>query len=108
MSSFTCGPIQIRITKMEKVGAVCPGHTHNFDHVTHVIKGKVRVQVRYEDGRPEIDVEMNAPHFFLVEAHAFHTITALEDDSEFWCVYPHRTENGDVSMHFTGFEGAYL
>lgn len=107
MSSFTCGPLQYRITHLEKAGMECPGHTHNFDHVTQVVKGRVNVKVCYDDGRPPVDIDMTAPHFFNVEARAYHTITALEDGSEFWCVYPHRTCNGDISEHYTGFEEAY-
>jgi len=41
---FVAGNIYIRPFPLEKAGMTCPGHAHNFDHVTYVVKGKVHVR----------------------------------------------------------------
>jgi len=102
---WVSGNIFIRPFTYEK-GAVTEGHTHNFDHTTIVFTGSVRVDATLEDGRT-ITREFTAPAFFLVKAKVFHRIEALEDNTTIWCVYSHRTPQGDVVQEFTGFEAAY-
>lgn len=103
---FVSGNIFIRknagMTKDDKVG----GHTHNFDHTTFVIKGSIHVAALCPDGRV-IDQDFCAPTHFLVKAEVKHEITALEDGTEFWCVYSHRTPQGDVIQEHTGWGDAY-
>lgn len=99
------GNIFIRPTIMPRAGLVCDGHTHNFDHTTIVFRGAVHVKVTREDATVERD--FHAPAHFLVTADAKHEITSLEDDTEFWCVYAHRTPQGDVIQVYDGFDGAY-
>lgn len=43
----------------------------------------------------------------LIKADVEHAITALEDGSEFWCVYAHRDAQGRVTQQFTGWDEAY-
>lgn len=94
--------------KGEKAGdLMAPGHTHNFDHTTIVFRGAVHVEATTPDGR-QIVADFRAPAHFLVKADVLHKITALEDDSEAWCVYSHRTPQGDVVQVYTGWEKATM
>lgn len=122
MTEWCSGNIFIRPNRLVRAGDVIHGHCHNFDHTTIVFRGAVRVRkwtkaVRL-DGAPVLvdgeqlwhvvaDREFVAPAHFLVEAEARHEITALRDDTEFWCVYSHRTPQGEIVQNATGWEPAY-
>lgn len=99
------GNIFIRPMKFEKAGQKREGHKHNFDHTTVVFKGAVRVRARLPSGQT-IERDFVAPAHFLVKAEVEHEIAALADDTEAWCVYSHRTPQGDVVQEFTGWEDA--
>jgi quercetin dioxygenase-like cupin family protein len=100
------GNIFIRPNHLERKGAVCAGHTHNFDHVTIVFAGSVHVAATLPDGRV-VEQDFTAPAYFLVKKDVLHEITALEDNSIFWCVYAHRDPQGRVTQEVTGFDPAY-
>lgn len=100
------GNIFIRPSIMSYKGLSIDGHTHNFDHTTIVFRGAVNVIVTKPDGTIIVK-DFVAPSHFLVEADAKHQITALEDDTEFWCVYSHRTPQGDITQVATGFTEGY-
>lgn len=100
------GNVFIRPVVLARVGDVTDGHTHNFDHTTIVFRGGVRVVATTPDGRA-LDREFRAPASFLVLRDVEHRITALEDDTEYWCVYSHRTPQGEVVQEYTGWAGAY-
>lgn len=84
-------------------GAVVLGHQHNFDHTTFVLRGRFRVDALEvlelgADGLPlktrtaasaEISAADDRP-WLLIEKGTFHSLTALEDDSRYLCVYSHR------------------
>jgi len=101
------GNIMIRPNPLEKAGDGVKGHTHNFDHTTIVFSGAVHVRAVHPDGTV-IEKDFHAPAHFLVKADVEHQITALVDHTEFWCVYSHRTPQGDVVQEVTGFDKAYL
>ena len=100
------GNIFIRKNQRMKTGDVVAGHTHNFDHTTIVFSGAVHVKAVSPDGRV-IEKDFFAPTHFLVKAEVRHEITALQDNTEFWCVYSHRTPQGEVSQETTGWTQAY-
>ncbi len=105
------GNVFIRPSGVLAKGAVTGGHKHNFDHTTIVFKGSVHVKATLPDGSViERDFgavgHPNGRHF-LVKAEVSHEITALEDDTEYWCVYSHRTPQGDVIQHWDGWTPAY-
>lgn len=110
------GNIFIRPNTLPNVGDKVDGHTHNFDHTTIVFSGRVNVKawrVNPDGSRGEMIAERNfggpddiARHF-LVRAEVAHEITALEPNTVFWCVYSHRTPQGDVVTHNTGWQDAY-
>lgn len=100
------GNIFIRKNREMKKGDKVGGHTHNFDHTTIVFSGAVHVSATCPDGRL-ISQDFRAPMHFLVKAEVKHEITALEDGTEFWCVYSHRTAQGDVVQQANGWDEAY-
>lgn len=68
-----------------------PGHTHYFDHVTLLAKGKVLVEV---EGKPP--KEFTAPTFIVIRKELIHKMTALEEDTVYYCVFALRDANGEV------------
>lgn len=86
------GNIWVKSHILEKAGdSNGVGHLHHFDHVTLLIKGSVKVEV--EGGPPK---EFHAPTFIVIKKNNKHKITALEDDSVFYCVFAIRDIDGQV------------
>lgn len=100
------GNIFIRPMRLNAGGEI-EGHTHNFDHTTIVIRGRWKITAELPDGR-RIEREFAAGSHALVKAGVKHGLQALEDDSEAWCVYAHRTPQGDVTQEYQGWHEAYL
>jgi hypothetical protein len=103
-------------------GDTVGGHTHNFDHTTIFFTGRWRVRkwvpVVQEDGSPVadqwamlVDVKREAPFHLLIEAKAKHEFTFLGSSDgrpgQAWCIYSHRTPQGEVTEHNTGWHEAY-
>ena len=78
------------------------GHTHHFDHVTLLVKGKVRVDV---DGYPS--KEFTAPTFIVIKKEHKHKFTALEPETLYYCVFAIRDVNGNVSDFYSGDNSPY-
>lgn len=83
------------------------GHSHNFDHTTFVLKGRVRIKCTMPDGSI-LEQECVPPSHVLIPAQAMHEMTFLDDDSILYCVYSHRDPQGRVSVEYTGWREAYL
>ena len=119
---YVSGNIFIRKNRLAKAGDFVDGHAHNFDHTSYVLKGAVLVEAVTPDGRTirrvfrspyhaaadlgEMDGATEGPNWFLVKAEVTHKITALIDDTEFDCIYSHRTPQGDVIQHWNGWQEA--
>jgi hypothetical protein len=88
-------------------GHIVEGHTHNFDHTTIVFQGAVHVRATLPDGRV-IEHDFHAPNHLLIRKDVTHEITALEDGTECWCVYSHRTPQGEVTQIDTGWPDGYV
>jgi hypothetical protein len=88
------------------VGDKIDGHKHNFDHTTIVFTGAVHVRAKLPDGAV-IERNFTAPDSFLVRAEVEHEITSTAPGTICWCVYSHRTPQGEVVEQYTGWEGAY-
>ncbi len=106
MPEWVSGNVYIRPNRLEKAGQKVEGHKHNFDHTTIFFRGSFRVKKISADGT-EQEREFEAGTHCLIQAGVVHEITALEDDSEFWCIYSHRTPQGRIVQEFTGWEKAY-
>lgn len=116
MSQLTIsGPVAMRGPMvLEKACDANVGHEHNYDHVTLVISGRVRVLYRYVvDGR---EVEGQTEEFgpgepIEVRAKVRHTITALAPNTVYVCIFSHRDFGGIVVERYEaamGNEAAYI
>jgi quercetin dioxygenase-like cupin family protein len=96
------GPIGYRPFHLEKTCQENAGHQHNYDHVTYLLKGKVRVTYKYEQDGKEVtgEREYEAPDRILVKADVHHTIKALTDDVVYDCVFSHRDFDGLVTQKY--------
>jgi len=85
------GNIWVRQNYIRNAGISFPGHTHHFDHVTLLVRGKVRVDI--EGHEPK---EFTAPTFIVVKKELHHQITSLEDNVLYYCVFAIRDFDGEV------------
>lgn len=74
------------------------GHHHEYDHVTLVASGRVRVKFSAVPaaGIPEEEAEYSAVTMFITRAFRTHEITALEPNTTVCCVHALRTEDGEI------------
>jgi quercetin dioxygenase-like cupin family protein len=74
-----------------KAGNTEYGHTHDFDHLTLLASGSVRITV---DGEVSTFV---APHMIFISKDKRHEIVALEDNTVAYCIHAHRDlDTGDI------------
>lgn len=92
---------------LERKGDVIHGHAHNFDHVTMVVQGSVEIEALLPDGSTRKVIKRAAGPFqdrvVNIRAGVKHEITALEDGSEFLCIYSHRDPQGESVQKFCGW-----
>lgn len=96
------GNIWVRQNYFAKAGDVFPGHKHYFDHVSLLAKGRVMVEV---EGHPP--KEFVAPTFIVVKKEHNHKITALEDDTLWYCVFALRDIDGELTEFYDGRNSPY-
>lgn len=74
------------------------GHHHDYDHVTLVASGSVRVKFAAvpEAGIPEEYREYKAVSTFVTRSFREHEITSLEPNTVVCCVHAVREENGEI------------
>ncbi len=85
------GNVWVRQNVLAKAGDALEGHTHSFDHVSMLVKGKVRVTVTGFEPK-----DFTAPTIIVVRKQFEHTFEALEDDTLWYCVFAMRDVNGEV------------
>lgn len=106
---WVSGNIFIRPNLMAKAGDMVEGHDHTFDHTTIVFRGSFLLRKKDADGVILDERTLTAPCSVLVLKDVWHEFTALEDHSEFWCVYAHRDpQSGEVVQDQNGYYGAYV
>ncbi len=96
------GNIWVRQNVLATAGEKTPGHKHNFDHVSLLCKGKVRVTV---EGFPP--KEFTAPTFIIIKKEYEHHFEALEDQSIWYCVFALRDVDGNVTDIYSGDNSPY-
>jgi len=96
------GNIWVRQNLLERAGDTHPGHKHSFDHVSLLVKGKVKVEVK---GYPA--KEFTAPTFIVIKKEHNHKFTALEDDTLWYCVFALRDIDGEVTDFYSGDNSPY-
>ena len=78
------------------------GHYHHFNHVTLLAKGAIKVEI--EGTEPK---RFMAPTFIVIDKDKKHKITALEDDTVYYCVFALRDVDGDVADIYSGDNTPY-
>jgi quercetin dioxygenase-like cupin family protein len=85
-----------RMMHFKSAGDLEIGHTHQFDHLTLLAKGKLKVTV---DG---VSTEFTAPHMIYIHKDKVHELEALMDDTVAYCIHALRDKNNndilDASM----------
>jgi hypothetical protein len=74
-----------RMMRFERAGDIEVGHTHQFDHLTLLAKGKLKVTV---NGRVS---HFAAPHMIYIHKDHVHELEALEDETVAYCIHALRT-----------------
>jgi quercetin dioxygenase-like cupin family protein len=95
-----------RMMRFEKTGDIEVGHTHQFDHLTLLAKGKLKITV---DG---VASEFTAPHMIYIHKDKVHELEALVDETVAYCIHALRDkETNDIldpSMIPAGVSGMDL
>lgn len=81
----------IRQMNFQNVGDKNEGHIHNFDHLTLVAYGSVKVIV------DDAETVFTAPHVFITKAGKRHFIEALEKNTIAYCVHALRNAESEES-----------
>jgi len=105
------GPIGVRQFTLEKICEESVGHEHNYDHVTMVVRGRIRVKYSYLNGDQLVEGEsreFGPGDDVLIKANVRHTIKALEPNTVYKCVFSHRDFDGLVTQNYVGNELAYI
>jgi quercetin dioxygenase-like cupin family protein len=80
-----------RMMHFEKAGDIEIGHTHQFDHLTLLAKGKLKVTV---DGAVS---EFTAPQMIYIHKDKVHELEALTDGTVAYCIHALRDkEAGEI------------
>jgi len=86
------GNIWVRQNVLSKAGDTFGGHKHHFDHVSLLTKGSVTVKVDGSDPK-----NFTAPTFIIIRKEHEHEFIALEDDTNWYCVFALRDLDGDIT-----------
>ena len=81
------GNLWLRQMVFEKAGDANEGHVHNYDHVTLLAHGSVRVHV---NGNA---TDFKAPQMIFITKGKNHFIEALEDGTIAYCVHALRDKD---------------
>jgi hypothetical protein len=96
------GNIWIRQNYIPHAGMFVDGHKHNFDHVSLLVSGTVRVEV---DGyEPK---EFVGPTFIMIKKEYNHKFTAVTDNVLWYCVFALRDIDGEVTDIYDGSNWPY-
>lgn len=81
-----------RMMHFKKSGDKEQGHTHAFDHLTLLAKGKLRVVVE------GVSTDFTAPNMIYIKADKIHELEALSDETVAYCIHALRDNNetGDI------------
>jgi len=80
-----------RMMHFRQAGDMEMGHTHQFDHLTLLAKGKLKVTVE------GVATEFTAPHMIYIRADKVHELVALTDETVAYCIHALRDkDNNDI------------
>jgi quercetin dioxygenase-like cupin family protein len=72
-----------------KAGDIEIGHTHQFDHLTLLAKGKLKVTVE------GVATEFTAPHMIYIHKDKVHELESLTDETVAYCIHALRDKNSN-------------
>ena len=78
-----------RMMLFKKAGDTEIGHTHQFDHLTLLAKGKLKVTVE------GVATEFIAPHMIYIHKDKVHELEALTDETVAYCIHALRDKNNN-------------
>jgi quercetin dioxygenase-like cupin family protein len=78
-----------RMMHFAKAGDIEIGHTHQFDHLTLLAKGKLKVTV---EGNA---TEFTAPHMIYIHKDKVHELEALTDETVAYCIHALRDKDNN-------------
>jgi quercetin dioxygenase-like cupin family protein len=70
-----------KMMHFKKAGDTEYGHSHTFDHMTLLARGKIKLTV------DDVGSEFTAPQMIYIKAGKVHELMALEDDSLAYCIH---------------------
>jgi quercetin dioxygenase-like cupin family protein len=70
-----------RMMHFKKAGDIELGHKHQFDHLTLLAKGKLKVTVE------GVATEFTAPHMIYIQKDKLHELKALTDETVAYCIH---------------------
>jgi quercetin dioxygenase-like cupin family protein len=80
-----------RMMHFRKAGDIEIGHAHQFDHLTLLAKGKLKVTV---EGQV---TEFTAPHMIYIHKDKIHELVAMVDNTVAYCIHALRDkENNEI------------
>ena len=102
------GNIWVRSHRLENSGDQNGGgHLHPFDHVTMLHKGRILAETTNPETGEMRSKEFTAPTFIVIRKNLKHKFTALEDDTQYYCVFALRDVDGDVTDIYSGDNDPY-
>lgn len=78
-----------RMMNFEKVGDIEIGHAHQFDHLTLLAKGKLKVTVEGQS------TDFTAPHMIYIHKDKIHELEALTDETVAYCIHALRDKDNN-------------
>lgn len=96
------GNVWVRKLTFPTKDVVHEGHEHEHPHVSLLASGAVTVEV---EGEPT--TQFTAPTFITIAANKEHKITALEDNTVWFCVFAVRDKDGEVTDFYDGDNSPY-
>jgi quercetin dioxygenase-like cupin family protein len=84
------GNIYSRMMHFTKAGDIEIGHTHDFDHLTLLASGSLKVTV---EGKNTV---FKAPHMIWIHKDKNHELIALENNTVAYCIHAVRDEFGEI------------
>jgi quercetin dioxygenase-like cupin family protein len=87
--------IFVKMISLPKIGYICSGHKHTFDHTSFLATGRMRV---WKDG--VIDSDYVGPTGIFIEKNVEHKMLSLEDNTLFFCIHnTHGFPDDELEQH---------
>jgi tellurite resistance-related uncharacterized protein len=82
------------------------GHRHKFDHITLIVRGKVKCYVEDETGTMNEKVFI-APSVCIIKKEHWHRFEALTDYAVYYCLHAMRDEQGEITETYSNDVSPY-